>query len=118
MKQFQETERLPPKELPKRPPKEPVKQIVKVVPAENTQDVHQTEVVPTSEESHSATRIALHLADTPVIRRNKAMREGKGGKSERRSSLGSRGRRASSLIESGNSNGKAAMLRTQSMTIC
>ena len=55
---------------------------------------------------HSATKIALPFADTPVIRRNKAMREGKtGGKGERRSSLGLRGRRASSLIESGNSNG-------------
>lgn len=57
-------------------------------------------------EEHSATRIALPFADTPVIRRNKAMREGKGGKGERRSSLGLRGRRASSLIDSGNSNGK------------
>jgi kinetochore protein Mis13/DSN1 len=57
-------------------------------------------------EEHSATRIALPFADTPVIRRNKAMREGKSGKGERRSSLGLRGRRASSLIDSGNSNGK------------
>lgn len=57
-------------------------------------------------EDHSATRITLPFADTPVIRRNKAMREGKGGKSERRSSLGSRGRRASSLIETGNSHGE------------
>jgi kinetochore protein Mis13/DSN1 len=59
-------------------------------------------------EGHSATRIALPFADTPVIRRNKAMREGKIGKGERRSSLGIRGRRASSLIDSGNSNGKRA----------
>lgn len=57
-------------------------------------------------EEHSATRIALPFADTPVIRRNKAMREGKAGKGERRSSLGLRGRRASSLIDSGSSNGK------------
>lgn len=57
-------------------------------------------------EEHSATRIALPFADTPVIRRNKAMREGKSGKGERRSSLGLRGRRASSLIDSGNSNGR------------
>ncbi|KAL9111794.1 MAG: hypothetical protein Q9227_003853 [Pyrenula ochraceoflavens] len=55
-------------------------------------------------ESHSATKISLPFADTPVIRRNKAMREGKTGKGERRSSLGMRGRRASSLIESGTSN--------------
>ena len=60
----------------------------------------------TEGEGHSATRIALPFADTPVIRRNKAMREGKSGKGERRSSLGLRGRRASSLIDSGNSNGK------------
>ena len=60
----------------------------------------------TEGEGHSATRIALPFADTPVIRRNKAMREGNSGKGERRSSLGLRGRRASSLIDSGNSNGK------------
>lgn len=66
----------------------------------------QTESVPTLAENHSATRIALPVADTPVIKRNKAMREGRSSKGERRSSLSSRGRRASSLIESGNSNGK------------
>lgn len=58
-----------------------------------------------SDESHSSTKIALPFADTPVISRNKAMREGKSGKGERRSSLGLRGRRASSLIDSGTSNG-------------
>ena len=55
------------------------------------------------------TQIPLPLSDTPVIRRNKAMRLG-GGRSSaggrRRSSAGLRGRRASSLIESGNSNGR------------
>ncbi len=51
----------------------------------------------------SATKIALPFADTPVIRRNKAMRENKSGKGERRSSLSLRGRRASSLIDAGNS---------------
>ncbi|KAK7570739.1 hypothetical protein V3481_019280 [Fusarium oxysporum f. sp. vasinfectum] len=40
------------------------------------------------------------MSDTPIINRNKEMRK-KGGNSNRRSSLGSRGRRASSLIESG-----------------
>jgi kinetochore protein Mis13/DSN1 len=49
-------------------------------------------------------KIALPFTDTPVIRRNKEMREGRG-KTQRRSSLGMRGRRASSLIESGVSNG-------------
>ena len=56
-----------------------------------------------TQQHHSATKIALPFADTPVIRRNKAMRENKSGKGERRSSLGLRGRRASSLIDSGNS---------------
>lgn len=62
---------------------------------------------PTSHgEDYSSTKIALPFADTPVISRNKAMREGKAGKGDRRSSLGLRGRRASSLIDSGTSNGK------------
>lgn len=60
------------------------------------------------EEEHSSTTIALPFADTPVITRNKAMREGKTTKGDRRSSLGLRGRRASSLIDSGTSNGKRA----------
>ncbi|KAL5584782.1 hypothetical protein FOVSG1_014171 [Fusarium oxysporum f. sp. vasinfectum] len=49
--------------------------------------------------AQSAT-IALPMSDTPIINRNKEMRK-KGGNSNRRSSLGNRGRRASSLIESG-----------------
>ncbi|KAI3573256.1 Mis12-Mtw1 protein family-domain-containing protein [Fusarium oxysporum f. sp. albedinis] len=44
--------------------------------------------------------IVLPMSDTPIINRNKEMRK-KGGNSNRRSSLGNRGRRASSLIESG-----------------
>ncbi|KAG8677213.1 hypothetical protein FPOAC1_003226 [Fusarium poae] len=44
--------------------------------------------------------IALPMSDTPIINRNKEMRK-KGGNSNRRSSLGNRGRRASSLIEGG-----------------
>lgn len=57
-----------------------------------------------------ATKIALPFADTPVQRRNKEMRQGKGGKSsERRSSVGLRGRRASSLIDTGASNGEFAL---------
>jgi kinetochore protein Mis13/DSN1 len=52
-------------------------------------------------------RIMLPFADTPVITRNKEMRKGnKDG--HRRSSTGLRGRRASSLIDSGMSNGKSA----------
>lgn len=54
-----------------------------------------------------ATKIMLPFADTPVITRNKEMRKGaKDG--HRRSSTGLRGRRASSLIDSGLSNGKSA----------
>ncbi|EXJ96045.1 hypothetical protein A1O1_01171 [Capronia coronata CBS 617.96] len=70
----------------------------------NIEEGDTKENVPTHREDHSATKIALPFADTPVIKRNKAMREGKVGKNERRSSLGLRGRRASSLIETGNSN--------------
>lgn len=46
------------------------------------------------------TKIAVPMSDTPIINRNKEMRK-KGGKGNRRSSLGSRGRRASSLIQNG-----------------
>ncbi len=58
--------------------------------------------------SRDGTKIALPFADTPVMRRNKEMREkGKrAGSGARRSSAGMRGRRASSLIESGQSNGE------------
>jgi len=57
--------------------------------------------------SKDVTKIALPFADTPIIRRNKEMRKG-GGDGSRRSSLGMRGRRASSLIDSGKSNGRDA----------
>ena len=53
--------------------------------------------------SNAATKITLPFADTPIMRRNKEMR--KAGDGSRRSSLGMRGRRASSLIDSGTSNG-------------
>jgi len=55
------------------------------------------------EKRRVTTKIALPFADTPVITRNKEMRKNSGG--HRRSSTGLRGRRASSLIESGTSNG-------------
>ncbi|KAL2204007.1 hypothetical protein CC79DRAFT_1336647 [Sarocladium strictum] len=51
------------------------------------------------EPSVASSKITLPMSDTPIINRNKEMRK-KGG-STRRSSLGSRGRRASSLIENG-----------------
>ncbi|RJE17411.1 Kinetochore protein mis13, partial [Aspergillus sclerotialis] len=52
----------------------------------------------------STATISLPMADTPVIQRNKEMRTKKSEKGNRRSSLGMRGRRASSLIDSGTSN--------------
>ncbi|KAI9877358.1 MAG: hypothetical protein M1830_004138 [Pleopsidium flavum] len=55
------------------------------------------------ERPRDATKIALPFADTPVIRRNKEMRKGTD-TGHRRSSLGMRGRRASSLIDGGKSN--------------
>ncbi|KAJ5481843.1 hypothetical protein N7475_000655 [Penicillium sp. IBT 31633x] len=58
-------------------------------------------------QSPAGTKVALPVADTPVIQRNKEFRGGKsdkGNKGRRRSSLGMRGRRASSLIDSGTSN--------------
>ncbi|KAF6832848.1 mis12-mtw1 family protein [Colletotrichum plurivorum] len=50
-------------------------------------------------DSVESEKIALPISDTPVINRNKEMRKKGGG--NRRSSTGMRGRRASSLIESG-----------------
>lgn len=88
-------------ELPKAsPPK-----AARVSPSKSPKE-HMKETVSIQHEDHSATKIALPFADTPVIKRNKAMREGKSEKGERRSSLGTRGRRASSLIETGSSNGE------------
>ncbi|EAW09923.1 Mis12-Mtw1 family protein [Aspergillus clavatus NRRL 1] len=63
-------------------------------------------VSPEPQQSGTA-KITLPLADTPVIQRNKEMRKeakGEKGSKSRRSSLGMRGRRASSLIDSGASN--------------
>lgn len=53
-----------------------------------------------------ATKISLPFADTPIIRRNKEMRKG-ADTGHRRSSMSNRGRRASSLIDSGKSNGES-----------
>ncbi|KAI1274529.1 Mis12-Mtw1 protein family-domain-containing protein [Xylaria sp. FL0933] len=52
------------------------------------------------EEVSGAKKIALPFSDTPIINRNKEMRKKTG---NRRSSVGMRGRRASSLINSGHS---------------
>ncbi|RDW86922.1 Mis12-Mtw1 family protein [Aspergillus mulundensis] len=61
-------------------------------------------VSPEQPQAETATTIALPVADTPVIQRNREMRGKKSGKGSRRSSLSMRGRRASSLIDSGASN--------------
>ncbi|KAI2630151.1 hypothetical protein GGS21DRAFT_218030 [Xylaria nigripes] len=53
-----------------------------------------------TEKVSEAKKIALPFSDTPIINRNKEMRKKTG---NRRSSLGMRGRRASSLISSGHS---------------
>jgi hypothetical protein len=65
----------------------------------------QNEIHVAKKRDGAATKIMLPFADTPVITRNKEMRKGsKDG--HRRSSTGLRGRRASSLIDSGMSNGE------------
>jgi kinetochore protein Mis13/DSN1 len=65
----------------------------------------QNELTVAKKRDPNAQRIMLPFADTPVINRNKEMRKGsKDG--HRRSSTGLRGRRASSLIDSGMSNGE------------
>lgn len=51
--------------------------------------------------SKESTKISLPFSDTPIIHRNKELRRATNGR--RRSSLGLRGRRASSLIDSGHS---------------
>ncbi|KAF2746127.1 hypothetical protein M011DRAFT_468986 [Sporormia fimetaria CBS 119925] len=62
-----------------------------------------TELHVAKKRGNAATKIMLPFADTPVITRNKEMRKG-GKDGHRRSSTGLRGRRASSLIDSGMSN--------------
>lgn len=62
-------------------------------PELEVQSITRTPILSTSH----ATTIALPFSDTPVLNRNKALRQ----TTARRSSLGLRGRRASSLIDSG-----------------
>lgn len=68
------------------------------------------------EVTFDATKIALPFADTPIIRRNKEMRKTN---AIRRSSLGMRGRRASSLIDTGKSNGSVIIgaLKVSTLTV-
>lgn len=110
------TEPLPPKRTGRKAPTEPQKKKQKqVTPAPEAQPEagafagvrtpNQQDVNAAKERDPNARRIMLPFADTPVITRNKEMRKGnKDG--HRRSSTGLRGRRASSLIDSGMSNGE------------
>ncbi|KAK3370230.1 Mis12-Mtw1 protein family-domain-containing protein [Podospora didyma] len=54
-------------------------------------------------ESLESRQIALPFSDTPIINRNKELRRKGGASGGRRSSVGMRGRRASSLIDNGHS---------------
>lgn len=58
-----------------------------------------------AEEEEKTTLIALPFADTPIIKRNKEMRKASAD-TNRRSSSGMRGKRASSLIDEGRGNGE------------
>lgn len=69
----------------------------------------QNELHVTKKRDPNAQRIMLPFADTPVIARNKEMRKGSK-EAHRRSSTGLRGRRASSLIDSGMSNGECGLI--------
>ncbi|KAF2088045.1 hypothetical protein K490DRAFT_56609 [Saccharata proteae CBS 121410] len=102
---------LPPAPQPATPAPEKPKRVRKTAkeskPSEENENDEMVGLVgqkPAAEkERASPKRIALPFADTPVIKRNKEMRKGGGG-GHRRSSTGLRGRRASSLIDSGTSN--------------
>ncbi|EOA87179.1 uncharacterized protein SETTUDRAFT_89228 [Exserohilum turcica Et28A] len=92
------------------PEKEKKKQTTPAPEAQPKEDAYTGVRTPTHNKLHAekksdpnAQRITLPFADTPVIARNKEMRKGnKDG--HRRSSTGLRGRRASFLIDSGQSN--------------
>jgi kinetochore protein Mis13/DSN1 len=64
----------------------------------NENDISRTP--PSSESAAHHQTIALPFSDTPIINRNKELRRKNG---QRRSSVGMRGRRASSLIDNGHS---------------
>ncbi|KAI2627368.1 Mis12-Mtw1 protein family-domain-containing protein [Hypomontagnella submonticulosa] len=106
------------------PEKEPVKKLVKLTNGttrkgkqkgkereqieEEEEEVQEEPIQSTPGDEHrgrdgdnasESKKIALPFSDTPVMNRNKEMRRKTGA---RRSSLGMRGRRASSLIDSGN----------------
>lgn len=98
------------------PEKEKKKQTTPAPEAQPKEDAYTGVRTPTHNKLHAekksdpnAQRITLPFADTPVIARNKEMRKGnKDG--HRRSSTGLRGRRASFLIDSGQSNGESGQI--------
>ena len=109
----------PPVQVKKRRIKEKAPSTPAATPQLGPEDQPQEQQKVATEEAPSiqneeVTKIALPFADTPIIRRNQEMRANSG---QRRSSLGNRGRRASSLIDSGKSNGNkhrhAAGTRTE-----
>ncbi|PLB53390.1 hypothetical protein P170DRAFT_445150 [Aspergillus steynii IBT 23096] len=86
-------------------PKEKEKKKRRGRPSKSNEPERQNGFVSPEPQKTGTATIALPMADTPVIQRNKEMRgQTKAGKGNRRSSLGMRGRRASSLIDSGASN--------------
>lgn len=68
------------------------------IPEPEAQEITRTPIL--NDSSHATSKISLPFSDTPIITRNKALRQTT---SKRRSSLGLRGRRASSLIDNGHS---------------
>ena len=74
---------------------------INIVGAPRIGETNQSVPEPEAEVSRNATMISLPFSDTPIINRNKELRKKGGG--ARRSSLGLRGRRASSLIDNGHS---------------
>ncbi|KAF2126621.1 hypothetical protein P153DRAFT_346576 [Dothidotthia symphoricarpi CBS 119687] len=103
------TQPLAPKRTKKSAPVEKAREKKQITPAPEEKSAfsgvqtpqHGTQVA--TKRDPNAQRIMLPFADTPVITRNKEMRKG-GKDGHRRSSTGLRGRRASSLIDSGTSN--------------
>lgn len=92
-----------------------------VAPKQVTEDSDSPQLIGDDlqvDKNRHGTKIALPFADTPVQNRNKQMREKAAGKQKsRRSSSGIRGRRASSLLDSGNSNGESCMALSTSSNI-
>ncbi|KAL3453260.1 Mis12-Mtw1 protein family-domain-containing protein [Aspergillus insuetus] len=81
----------------------PVEKRKKGRPSKSQEEKRNGFVSPEPPQAGTST-ITLPVADTPVIQRNREMRGKKSSKGSRRSSLSMRGRRASSLIDSGASN--------------